>query len=293
LIPGLLGGQTYYVKLWTKLNGTWYSNLTSFSTATQPLPSSASAFRSTVQQWTGNVRLMTQGLTNTPIPGTLLAQEVADTGGTQAFCSDYAFTLAEELIGQRISARIRELTFDGNTYESHVSVEYYDPFLKYWITADATFGVVYWNTSTLKGMSVTDLSKAIAAKNWSAIQPYILYTTNNGEIYSHNYYMDPILLYLNPYATGVATGSQTLNSALPFMTSHTQASSAGVAGLWLFGFMKLTDSVTISDPVSGSIVLTPLSGTVYSKSIVLHSGWSFKSVPSGMQVFTINRYVYP
>jgi len=236
---------------------------------------------------------MTQGLTNVPIPGTLLAQEVAEAGTGQAFCSDYAFTLAEELIGQRISARIRNLTFTGTPYESHVSLEYYDPFLKTWIVADATFGVVYWNAALNKGMSVADLSAAVAGKKWSTIQSYIVYTTNNVDAYSHNYYMDPILLYLNAYPLGSNFVGGIPNSPAPFMTAHTQAGSAGVAGLWLFGFSKSTDSLTISDPSLGNVVLTPLSGTLYSKALFLKAGWTYKSTPTGLQNYTINRYVYP
>jgi hypothetical protein len=138
LIPGLLGAQTYYVRMWTFINNTWFSNTSSFSTAPQPLPSSVTTFRNTVQQQTGAVRLMTQGLTNTPTPGTLLATVVAQDGRTTAFCTEYAYTLAEELIGQRISVRVRSMTFDGTPYESHVTTEYWDPFLNQWITADPT-----------------------------------------------------------------------------------------------------------------------------------------------------------
>src|SRR5882672_9529001 len=281
-VLGLIGGQAYYVTLWTKINNTWYSVPSSFSSASQPLPSDTNTFRSTVQQLTGNVRLMTQGATNSPIPGTLLAQVVAEDGVQWAFCTQYAETLTRLLVGQRISARIRSIVFDGTTSESHVIAEYYDPFLNKWIVADATFGVVYWNPGITSGMSIDDISSAVAAKNWSLIQPFITYTTSNGQLYVHNYYMDPILLFLNPSATGVQVAQLPLaNSPVPFFTVHADT-DIGKSGVWLFSFVNQTDMVTLS----GGSQYGPLVGTIYSLAITLNTGWSITSRPSGMQILT-------
>jgi hypothetical protein len=290
LVPGLLGAKTYYVRMWTFINNTWFSNTTSFSTAPQPLPSSASSFRSTVQQQTGAVRLMTQGVTNTPIPGTLLATVVAQDGRTTAFCTEYAYTLAEELIGQRISIRLRSMTFDGTPFESHVTTEYWDPFLSEWITADPTFGIVYWDNSTGAGLSVSQIEADVVAQNWSAITPYILYVTNNGEIYSHNYYMDPILNYLNPEGPGIVVAPVPVpNNPAPYMSTQT---STGTAGNWLFSFQNSTDTVTISDPVKGTLTLGPNAKTMYSQAVNLNTGWTITSQPGGMQILQMNRYLY-
>ena len=287
-VLGLIGGQAYYVTLWTKINNTWYSVPSSFSTASQPLPSDANTFRSTVQQLTGNVRLMTQGATNSPIPGTLLAQVVAEDGVQWAFCTQYAETLTRLLVGQRISARIRSIVFDGTTSESHVTTEYYDPFLNKWIVADPTFGVVYWNPGIASGLSIDEVSSAVAAKNWGYIQQFITYITNNGALYSHNYYMDPILLYLNPLPTGVLAVQLPLaNSPQPFFTVHATA-DIGISGTWLFSFVNQTDRVTLS----GGSQYGPIGGTIYSQSITLNTGWSIISGPSGMQILTMNRYLY-
>ena len=288
LVPGLLGAKVYYVTLWTKINNTWYSVPSSFSTASQPLPSDANTFRSAVQQLTGNVRLMTQGATNSPIPGTLLAQVVAEDGVPVASCEQYAEALTRLLAGQRISARMRNTFFDGTNYEAHVIAEYYDPFLDKWIVADATFGVVYWNPGTTSGMSIDDISSAVAAKNWSFIQPFITYTTSNGQLYSHNYYMDPILLFLNPSTTGLQVAQLPLpNSPVPFFTVHADT-DIGESGVWLFSFVNQTDMVIIS----GGGQYGPLVGTIYSKAIALNTGWSITSRPSGMQILTMNRYLY-
>ena len=290
LIPGLLGGQTYYVRMWTFINNTWFSNTSSFLTAPQPLPSSVTNFRNAVQQETGAVRLMTQGLTNTPTPGTPLATVVAQDGRTTAFCTEYARTLAEQLIAQRISIRVRSMTFDGTSFESHVTTEYWDPFLNQWITADPTFGIVYWNASSQAGLSVTQIEADVVAQNWSAIQPYILYVTTNGEIYSHNYYMDPILLYLNPLGTGVTVAPVPVpNSPAPYFTVQ---SSIGKAGNWLFSFQNQTDTVTLSDPIKGTITLGPLAKTIYSQAVNLNANWTITSQPTGMQILTMNRYLY-
>jgi len=287
-VLGLIGGQAYYVTLWTKINNTWYSVPSSFSSASQPLPSDTNTFRSTVQQLTGNVRLMTQGATNSPIPGTLLAQVVAEDGVPFAVCTQYAETLTRLFMGQRTSTRIRSTVFDGTTSESHVITEYYDPFLNKWIVADPTFGVVYWNPGIASGLSIDEISSAVATKNWGYIQQFITYITNNGALYSHNYYMDPILLYLNPLPTGVLAVQLPLaNSPQPFFTVHA-TTDIGISGTWLFSFVNQTDRVTLS----GGSQYGPIGGTIYSQSITLNTGWSIASGPSGMQILTMNRYLY-
>lgn len=292
-VPGLLGGQTYYVTLWTQLNNAWTAVASSFSTAPQSLPSSANAFRNTVKQQTGLVRLMTQGVTNTPTPGTLLAQVVAQGGvSTLAFCQDYTRTLVLQLATQRITARIRNIGFDGNSYDSHIVTEYYDPFLNYWIVADPTFAVVYWNPSNATGMSVADLNSAVVGQAWSTITPFIMYATSNGEVYAHNYYMDPILLYLNPSPVGDLNPLQPVaNSPAPYLQVH-NAAAVGTQGIWVFGFQNQTDTATLSDPVFGTLTAAPLGGTPYSQGIFLDAGWSVVSAPVGVQTLTMNRYVY-
>ena len=290
-VPGLLGAQTYYVKMWTNVNGGWVSINTVFSTAAQALPPDPNAFRNGVQQQTGNVRLMTQGFTNTPIAGTLLAQIVAQDGRTTAFCTEYAETLIQLLFGQRVTSRIRNLSFDAN--ETHVTVEYYDPFLTKWIVADPTFGLVYWNPSTLTGLSVSDLSASIVGQNWTGIQPYVTFTTNNGEVYAHNYYMDPVLLYLNPLP--VTTGTVQLplpNSPAGYFTLHS-VSDVGKAAVWVFNFANQSDSAMFGLPGGSTVRVSPAAGVNYSAIIGLPAGWTIVSAPSGMQMLTINRYIYP
>jgi hypothetical protein len=220
-----------------------------------------------------------------------LAQIVAQRGGTVAYCGDYANALAQLLMGQRTSVRVTTMAFDGTPFEEHITTEYWDPFLTQWITADPTFGVVYWNPSTTTGLSIANIEGDIAAQNWSAIQPFILYTTSNGEIYAHNYYMDPILNYLNPLAPGKGVQLPLTNSPVPYFTVQTN-SVIGSAGVWVFSFVNQTDSVTISDPVKGTVTYPPVGGTIYSQGVILSVGWSIISSPPGMQILVMNRYLY-
>jgi hypothetical protein len=40
------------------------------------------------------------------------------------------------------------------------------------------------------------------------------------------------------------------------------------------------------------MTLGPLSGTIYSQAVTLASGWTITSQPSGMQILSMNRYLY-
>jgi hypothetical protein len=288
LVPGLLGGQKYYATMWTLINNQWQSVASSFTTATQPLPSSASAFRTSVQQQTAAVRLMTQGLTNIPIAGTALAQQVAAAGHTQALCTDYARTLVPILLGLNISVRLRDVVFDGANFDTHEMTEYYDPFLSQWIVTDPTFGITYWNPSTSTGLSVSQISADVVSQNFGAI-PTVL-VTSNGTQYANNYYMDPILLYLNVLRTGVfTTQGPVANSPLPFMTNA--SSDVGLAGYYVFSFVQQTDKVGISNS-GGALTISPSNGTAFSTDTHLSSGWSITSMPSGLGIYTIHRYKF-
>jgi hypothetical protein len=285
LPQGMLGGQTYYVTLSTLKGGTWFSLQTNFTTAVQPMPTNINSYHSTILNLISQVRNMTVGITNTPLSGTLLAQYVAADNRTQAFCTEYAETLEQLLLTNRISARIRHSVFDGTGTESHTFNEYYDLYANQWVLVDSDFGAMYTNTT------LEQLSAYVVASNWSAISGVIVYATNYGNQVFTNYYMDPILLFLNPLLP--ASGSVKLplaNSPAPYF--HTNTSSViGTAGLYVFSFANQTDVLTLTNPTT-SVQLTPQNGTIYSVSIILKSGWNITSMPSGAQILTIPRVMF-
>lgn len=290
LIPqGLIGGQTYYVMMFTEIGGKWSSLNTSFTTATQSAPANPTTYWQNVESIVDSVRMMTIGITNTPIAGTPLAQVTAADGRTTALCTEYARTLEQQLLAQRISARIRHSVFDGTNTESHTFNEYYDLVLNKWVLADSDFGAVYLNPGASTGLGLADLSAYVVAHNWSAISSSIVYVSSYGDEVFTQYYMDPILLFLNPLPTAV--GSVTLplaNSPTPFLTAGT----VGTGNNFVFTFVNQSESVTLSDPEKGTIVLTPLGGTIYSVDTTLHSGWSITSSPTGLGIFNIERVLF-
>jgi len=94
-----------------------------------------------LEQTVAQVRGMTIGTTNYPVSGTPLATEVANAGEQGADCVDYAKTLISLLAQQRITARRRDVTFNGESLNgqayygsSHTMTEYWDPFLNQWRT---------------------------------------------------------------------------------------------------------------------------------------------------------------
>lgn len=287
LVPGLIGSQTYYATLSTKINGVFYPVSSTFQTAPQPLPD-PDVLHTTAQNQTQAVRMMTLGMTNIPIPGTLLAQIVADDGRTVAFCTEYAKTLVQLLMGQRISVRLRISVFNG--VESHTMAEYYDPFLSKWVVLDPTFGLVLFSTTAGQYFSIDDMAAAVAAQNWPGIP--LTQVTVYGTQVANSYYMDPSLLYLNPLppATNVL-GVPLANSPTFFMVNHPMT-DVGTYGFYVFGFSQTADSVSIIDPRLGPLTIMPRNGTLYSSDTRLNKGWSIASSPSGLTLNTIGRYMF-
>jgi hypothetical protein len=286
---GLIGGQTYYASLYTQVGGHWIQTLpsTQFTTAVQSTPPNQAAYWSNVESLVASVRMMTQGMTNTPIPGTLLAQTVAADGRTTALCTEYTLTLEQVLLSNRVSARIRHSVFDGTSAETHTFNEYYDLTLNKWVQADSNFGAVYLNTASGTGMGVADISANVAAQNWSAIANSMVFVTTYGTQVFRAFYMDPILLLLNPMATSTIT-LPLANSPAPFLSAGT----AGTSGYFVFSFLNQTDVATISDPSKGVLQLTPNHGTIYSIDTGLNTGWSITSAPAGLAVMQIRRVMF-
>jgi hypothetical protein len=292
MIPqGLIGGQTYYATMYTQENGNWFQASPSiqFTTAVQPVPTNQASYWANVESLVASVRMMTQGMTNNPIPGTLLAQFVAADNRTTAFCTEYAETLEQTLLSNSISARIRHSTFNGTNTEGHAFNEYYDLTLNKWVQADSDFGAVYLNTSAGTGMGLADINANVVAQNWSTIAASIVYVSTYGDQVFKAYYMDPILLFLNPLPPTSATITLPLaNSPTRYLVEGT----VGAKGFFVFSFVNQTDTVTISDPVKGTLTLGPNNGTIYSIDTGLNTGWSITSAPTGLGVWNIERVMF-
>lgn len=289
LVYGMIGGTTYYVNMGTQISGKWYVSKFSFTTAPQPLPSDANAFRTKVQNITASVRAMAQGLTNVPISGTPLAKQMVADGHSVLFCTDFSATLVQQLMAQHVPARVRGVVFDGNSTESHSMNEYWDPFLQKWVVADADFGIVYYGAANHTGFGVEDISNALVTGNWSNI-PFT-FVTSYGSAILNQYYMDPIVLYLNPLAPGAINFALPVkNPPAPFLLT----AAPGPAGFYLFSFAKSTDVVTISNPHSATSTLKvgPSSGIIYSMVVSLRQDWSIPSPPAGLKVLQIERVLF-
>ncbi len=285
LPQGMIGGVTYYVTMSTLKAGTWYSTQTSLTTAAQPVPPNINNYHSSILSLINQVRTMTVGITNTPQSGTLLAQYVAGDGRTRAFCTEFAKTLEQLLLTNRISSRIRNTVFDGVSTESHTMNEYFDLFSNQWVVVDSDFGAMYSSTT------IEQLSSYVEARNWSAISGVIVYATTYGDQVFTNYYMDPVLLFLNPLPNANGTVKLPLaNSPVPYFQTDS-SSIAGTAGLYVFSFANPTDVVTLTNN-SNSVQMTPQGGTIYSTSIILSSRWSVTSMPSGDQILSIPRVMF-
>ena len=152
---------------------------------------------------------------NIPLTGTPLEQEVAVWGRANAVCSDFANVLLQVFAQHQIYARLVTLTFVGNYQSWHALTEYYDPFLQKWSVADATFGLIYFDSAPQQGQSAAKLSQHVVAQDWGSIKP--LFLTAEGDQYMRNYYMDPILLFLNVVPQGATPQSAAINPPDPFL----------------------------------------------------------------------------
>ncbi len=285
---GLVPGQNYFARLWTKKNGRWYVSDTTFQTAPDNLPDQAN-FYPTIQNLTAQVRGMTDGPTNNPLVGSLLTSQVASRGTTKATCLDYATVLAELLYQNRISARLRVTTFNGTSFDAHTTVEYHDPFWGKWAVADPTFGVTYFDDAKHQGQSVEDISQYVLTRQFSTIG--VKPVTSYGTYFLTSYYMDPVLLYLNVVPPNGSLADIPNNPPDDFPILQTQNAVVGVAGVYLFRFSNQLEKATISN--SGALLqVQPEDSTTWSASVYLSDGWLFVSVPPDLQVFTLKRALF-
>ena len=287
MVGNLLGGQTYYVRFYSRLAGQWSYLDSTFQTGPVPMPASPAALYSQVIGLISQVRAMADPHTNIPVPGSLLESKTFARGYTQAFCTDYANTLLQLLENNQIAARTRTIVFDP--LDTHVIDEFYDPFQSKWVIADPTFGAMYFDSSTMTGNSVEEISSLVINSNWSSIP--LNWVTSYGESIWDQYYLDPILLFLNPLSVSPVTVPVPVpNDPSLLVSPETISQTGGAAGTYIFRFAQPTDVVTISNPGHSQFTLGVTPPTrEWGLTQVLSTDWSAISAPAGLQVYSPPR----
>jgi hypothetical protein len=232
---------------------------------------------------------------------TFLHNNVQQTSNGAAFCSDFANNLMVQLQKQGIVAHRRDTVFGGGP-EAHSVVEYWDPFLLKWAATDATFGMMFYDSSKSPAtMGMGEIANALVQGNESNI-PNTYVTSASitpdcpacfGQYWDMNSVLDPILLYLNPLGISqLYLELSAANNPTPFMLSITNP--VGVAATYVFSFANATDSVLIDNGGSQIKVVpqfspaptgAPVNFGNFSNPTPLNAGWSYVgNPPSGVSV---------
>jgi hypothetical protein len=247
-----------------------------------------SALYAQVEALAAQVRAMTEGETNVPTPGSPLALELQERAPGQVYvnCGDFANVLQSMLQSSSIPSRQRSTTFNGN--EGHVMNEFFDPYWNKWVVADAFFGLVYLVDTSTPGESVADINAAIVNKDAGSLH-YTL-VTPSGDDFLRYYYMDPLLVYLNPAPPG---GVPTVvNSPMNYLVSQNPAEIAGEPETYLFDFARVSDSAEVVNGAAGQMSIAPILTTApfWAPAVILYPGWSYVSLPATAQIYTIPVY---
>jgi hypothetical protein len=297
---GLIGGKTYYAKLWTESKDPakgcsssapcLYVHSIKFTTAAHPLPHNPNSFYENVAAATEAVRNMASGNDNRAIDSTFLKYNLDPSHQGLADCADFANNLLNQLQNQGIVARRRNMVF-GAGPASHTIVEYYDPIQGKWAGADATFGFLLYDPSKNPAtMSVDEVASTLNQGAAGAIPFQFVTSASNtpgcpqcfGSYWVENFLTDPILDYLNP------NGVETLLPPLydPTKSLVNAPGAIGAEGVYIFSFANPTDSAVLQD-LGVPMVVQPLpapwdsdmSFGNFSATIKLDSGWSFVTTP--------------
>jgi hypothetical protein len=284
-VPGLRYATTYYVRLWTESDARWDYVDAKFTTVTDPGPGSGTGnpqdFYALVREQTGRVRMMWNHSTNQAEPGSRLAEQLQMEGSRFPSCSDFALVLVEELFLRGVAARTRAMTLTGTSFESHTTVEFYDPFLNMWSIAEPSFGGLYTDVTSTALLSADEIQARLLANQTATIafQP----ATPYGELFLHGYYLDPMLLYLNvyaPYMPDSAFFGVTEHAPDSFMQARSNSEIEGLAGIYLWKFQDAGDRIVITDG-EGQRSIGPANGTLFSGAVGLSAEWHFDGPAQG------------
>ncbi len=305
---GLVGGKTYYVTLYTFAaygsgscqSGCWTPASFTFSTAPVATPPSATDFYANILTATATVRNMAAGDTDAAFAHTFLYNNMQQSPNRVALCSDFANNLMVQLNQQGIVAHRRDTVFGGGP-ESHSAVEYWDPFLQKWAATDAFYGMMFYDSSKNPAtMGMGEIANALVQGTESDI-PNTFVTSASvtpgcpacfGQYWDMNYFLDPILHYLNPLSLSLLSLELSApNDPRPFMLGV--ANPVGVAANYVFSFASSTDSVQINN--GGPIQVVPQPSTApignplnfgnFSYPATFDAGWSYIGIPpTGLSV---------
>jgi hypothetical protein len=303
---GLIGGKTYYAKLWTVSRdpGKGCSSATpclrvhsiKFTTAAHPLPHNPNSFYENVAAATAAVRNMASGVDNSAIDPTFLERNLDPNHHGHADCADFAENLLDQFENREITARRRNMVF-GAGPGSHTIVEYYDPIQRTWAVADATYGFLLYDPSKSPPTMSSDQAASALAQGSASTIPHQFVTTTSitpdcpqcfGSYWVEDSLVDPILFYLNP--NNVETLLPPLNDPTNSLINVPDA--VGVEGVYIFRFANPSDSAVLQE-FGIQVVIQPFptpwsSGKSFgnfSTSMLLGSGWSFVTTPPpGMQI---------
>lgn len=290
---GLDFGKTYYATLYTLKAGIWLSTSSIFNTfdqaSTPNLDQLKSSFYSNIESATATVRSMADPQTGLAVPGTPLDTLVQQSGLTKPNCFQFSLVLQDQLQQVGILGRLRKLTLTGTDYESHMVIEYYEPFLQKWAIADATFGVTYFDPNTQTGQSVEEVQALVVANDFADI--HVRYVTTFGDSILRQYYLDPVTLYLNIYPV-VDDGTPVVrHSPKQFLKEVTTSDIIGITGVYLFEFAQPSDQLQATI-WNGPIILTPQSGTMYSQGFAGSDGWTLDVAPPELKTYIFVRPMF-
>jgi hypothetical protein len=292
---GLLPGQTYYVRLWTRKADGWRYIDSQFTSSFTALAHSGPELQTIVRRLTAEVRDMaTNAQTNVPSAGSLLDVATTDRGRTSADCVDFTNALIAALAQNGVTSRLVTITLTGNFLDGHTLTEYYDPAVDQWWVADATFGNIFYDENSAEGLSAQTIQSKLIAQDYSGIPTIFL--TSRGDTIARQYYLDPITLFANIVPQGVAPNKISINLPSHIAEIVDPSVVEGVPAMYLLRFNSADDVATIGDQYPGpgmtELEFRPIDGTPYSGAHFLHSGWQLGTVPPGMTMYLLKRVIF-
>lgn len=157
-----------------------------------------------VEQYAAEVRQMAD-INNTPIPGSLLEQQMLADGNPTATCVDFALTVLAMLQqDSRFSGQARRVSValnldwdaDGSVragFDVHTLLEVLQDGGR-WTLVDPTFGFVPTDNAG-NALTAVELSHLARAHDWTGMS--FRYLTPAGDAYAQSYYVDYPLLFVN------------------------------------------------------------------------------------------------